>query len=734
MQQLTFAHPIKAGICYRGVRRIFAVEDKPAYSAPLKTSSEPLTKLHVAGLSILLATLILFGAWVEFRGALANKRLTDFGSYLRASWSVRTGRDMYKITDDRGWHYVYPPLFAILMTPLADPPHGEDRTGYLPYEASVGIWYIFTMALGIAGIGILARAVEDPFRNLAAGRGRRFSVRWWALRAAPLLILLPGIGRCQVRGQVGLLIVFLLCCAAASILKGRRFRAGLWLSAAISIKIIPAVLLAFPLWRRDWRMLYGSAVGLLVGLVLVPVFALGPQRAIASYESFYQEIMVAGIKGDTGGRNGRELTGIASTDSNSPMVVLHNIMHPDRKSRPKVTDPGVRAAHWTIVFLMLVITLAASGWKGRWYSGKVDATVADVSIFTALIPLMFVASPIFHPHYVSMAVPLVMVLIVILWERYSYGHIPLRWKALFWFIALSHLVTSIDKGPFLYFRDFGLVLLSTVALWAATLAAIRQTSLVPFVSATPLPRPPRINIGKIAVILPAFNEREIIGRAVESAADFAVRNPDYHFLFVDDGSTDGTIDVLQTCLNDRGTENVSCVGYESNKGKGHAIRTGFEKMEADAYCFMDADMAYSTDYLKVMKEKLEAADIVIGSRSLYARLSGQVETMRAVLGTSFNWMVTSALDLPFRDTQAGLKGFRRDAVKYLFRKSNVSGFSFDTEILFLARKSGFWIDEFEVYASGEHEYKKGWRVLAMSFTMLRDLLHIKWRNFKGLYD
>ncbi len=60
----------------------------------------------------------------------------------------------------------------------------------------------------------------------------------------------------------------------------------------------------------------------------------------------------------------------------------------------------------------------------RWYSGKVDATEAEVSFFCGFIPLMFVTCPVFHPHYVSMALPLVMVLLVILWERYSYGHIP----------------------------------------------------------------------------------------------------------------------------------------------------------------------------------------------------------------------------------------------------------------------------------------------------------------------
>ena len=258
----------------------------------------------MTGLWILLAVFILFGAIVEMRGALLKTRRTDIGPYLRAAWSVRTGGDMYNITDDRGWHYVYPPLFAVLMTPLADPPQGQDRTGYLPYGASVAIWYFFTLAIGIAGIAILARAVEDPSKNLAAGRGRRFSQLWWTLRVAPMLILLPAIGWSQSRGQVGLLIGFFLCCVVASILKGRRFRAGLWLAAAICVKVIPALLLAFPLWRRDWRMLSGCAMGLLVGLILVPVIALGPHRTAASYKSFYRETLLAGIKGDPGGSRG----------------------------------------------------------------------------------------------------------------------------------------------------------------------------------------------------------------------------------------------------------------------------------------------------------------------------------------------------------------------------------------------------------------------------------------------
>src|SRR5574340_419747 len=87
-----------------------------------------------AGLGLLLLLFIGFGSMVELRGALQHTRKTDAGVYMRAAWAVRTGRDPYSITDDRGWHYAYPPLLAILMAPLADPPPSADREGYIPYE------------------------------------------------------------------------------------------------------------------------------------------------------------------------------------------------------------------------------------------------------------------------------------------------------------------------------------------------------------------------------------------------------------------------------------------------------------------------------------------------------------------------------------------------------------------------------------------------------------------------
>ena len=261
-------------------------------------------------------------------------------------------------------------------------------------------------------------------------------------------------------------------------------------------------------------------------------------------------------------------------------------------------------AHWVTALIMMTITLLASGWKGKWYTGR-SMRRSKMRIFmAAFIPLMLVTSPVFHPHYVSMTVPLVMLIVVIMWEYHSYGNIPAAWKAVFWFIAISHLLTSVDMGIFVYLRDFGLVLLSTITLWAGKLAALRLTSVWPSITAIPEIRPFPVAINKVAVILPAFNEEMRIRRAVESAIEFSNINPKYHFMFVDDGSHDGTAEVLlKTFSKGPKTGNVSFFRNKKNEGKGHAIRTGFYMMDADAYCFMDADMAYSPDYLNLIEER-----------------------------------------------------------------------------------------------------------------------------------
>ncbi len=439
--------------------------------------SVPLSRIQRLGLSLLFILVLIFGVWVEMRGALQHTRKTDIDTYLRAAWAIRTGGDIYSIRDDRGWHYTYPPLLAVLMTPLADPPPEMSRTGYMPYAATVGSWYMLTMLMGLWGVHILAKALEETSQNPMVRGQPAFCRRWWALRILPILILLPAIGRSQMRGQVGLLVSSVLCLAAASLIRGKKFRAGVWLSAAVSIKLIPVFVFLSPVWRRNWRMLFGGAVGLTIALVLIPLATMGRDRTMEAYHSFYEDVIMAGLKGDPGNKLGKELTGITSTDNNSPMAVIHNAMYPSlpRAARPKVASPGVKAAHYLIGALLTIIALTAVG--GRRYPNKTapEERTIEALFLTSLIPLMLVISPVFHPHYVSMMLPLVMILLSLIWDRYSFFKFPWGYKALFLFLIVSHLLTSIDKGIFFYLRDFGLVLFSTLLLWAGTVFMLFKT-------------------------------------------------------------------------------------------------------------------------------------------------------------------------------------------------------------------------------------------------------------------
>src|SRR5579864_7177982 len=96
--------------------------------------SARLSRWERYGLALFLVVIIAFGVLVELRSAFLSRRMGDLGVFLRTAWAVRAGEDLYKVSDDNRFHYHYPPLFAILMTPLADPPAGADRAGMLPYS------------------------------------------------------------------------------------------------------------------------------------------------------------------------------------------------------------------------------------------------------------------------------------------------------------------------------------------------------------------------------------------------------------------------------------------------------------------------------------------------------------------------------------------------------------------------------------------------------------------------
>jgi hypothetical protein len=416
-------------------------------------------RAELLGLLAFFLVVAVFGVLVEIRTALQQTRKGDLNVFLRAGWAVRADADLYAVTDDNGFHYHYPPLLAILAAPLADAPAEADRTGMLPYAVSVAICYVLNLLLLAFAAHHLAGTLEQTMAGRFRLSGRSGCRGWWALRWLPVLACLLPIGHTLMRGQVNLLLLALFAGFLADLLRERNFRAGLWLAATICIKIIPAFLLLLPLWRRDGRCLAGCAVGLVVGLILIPVTVLGPVRTLECYREMTRTVLLPGMGGGDDASRADELTNQTATEGQSILTVLHNSLYPDLATRPPRATPVVRLVSLLLGGLLTLTTLTAFGWRHR-------AEGLDLVLFFGLLVLdMLFICPVCHLHYYSLALPLVTALMADRWQRHeglSLGPWLLGLLAVF---AAANFLPQLPNMTLL--RDCGAAMYGTLLVWAA---------------------------------------------------------------------------------------------------------------------------------------------------------------------------------------------------------------------------------------------------------------------------
>jgi dolichyl-phosphate beta-glucosyltransferase len=241
-------------------------------------------------------------------------------------------------------------------------------------------------------------------------------------------------------------------------------------------------------------------------------------------------------------------------------------------------------------------------------------------------------------------------------------------------------------------------------------------------------------LGSVTVVLPVYNEQSCIGQTFDAVVAFARRHPSYTFLFVNDGSTDHTRAILADRLKIAQMPQLQMLSYSPRAGKGFAIKTGMNYAEGDYLCYLDSDLAYSLEHLGALVECLEAQDVAIGSRSLVASNPAVLHWSRRLAGTVYNWISRAALGLGYRDMQAGLKGFRRDVAKELFAQQSLMGFSFDVELIYLAKRQGYRIGQIPAQVSKQHQQKVSKvNLLSDSLHMFKDLLQIRWNDLIGRY-
>ncbi len=233
---------------------------------------------------------------------------------------------------------------------------------------------------------------------------------------------------------------------------------------------------------------------------------------------------------------------------------------------------------------------------------------------------------------------------------------------------------------------------------------------------------------KISLCIPMYNESSIIAETAKTLSDYMGSTfDDYEILFSDDGSRDGSSDIVRSL----GLPNVKIVGYENNQGKGCAVRTAMLAAEGDVVMFTDADLAYGTEVVKKVYDIFASAptDIVIGSRNLHKDGYEGYTFLRKLASKTYIKVLCIAGGLKLSDSQTGCKAFSAKAAKDIFSRCEVNGFAFDFEAILWAQKLGYKFTEMPVKIINHRESKV--RIIRDTFRMLKDLRKMKKRIKKA---
>ncbi len=206
---------------------------------------------------------------------------------------------------------------------------------------------------------------------------------------------------------------------------------------------------------------------------------------------------------------------------------------------------------------------------------------------------------------------------------------------------------------------------------------------------TPLTSPP-----VLSVVIPAYNEEiRILPTVAAIATHLSTLGTPWELIVADDGSTDGTVGILQAL----GWANLRVLVAERNGGKGSAVRRGMQAAQGRYVLFADADQSTPIEQYSALLAALERGhDVAIGSRAAAGAGVHGKSLHRRILSGGLRALVAVAFGMRVADTQCGFKLFTAEAASTLFARQVVDGFSFDLEVLYLAHRLGMSIAEVPV--------------------------------------
>ena len=238
------------------------------------------------------------------------------------------------------------------------------------------------------------------------------------------------------------------------------------------------------------------------------------------------------------------------------------------------------------------------------------------------------------------------------------------------------------------------------------------------------------NKTKLSLIIPAYNEENIIKNTLEQIIKFlSEKRYEWEVIVVDDGSHDQTAKIADKFNKKK----VEVIRYDINRGKGRALKEGIQKAKGDFIIFSDADLSVPISNIDKFLTTLIKVDVVIGSRRIPgAKILVHQPLIREALGRGYTWLTKFVTGVSVADFTCGFKGFTKKSAKEIFSKTLISRWAYDSEILFLAKKLRYKVIEIPV----EWKNREDTRVVLKSVIVetFKDLLSIRVNNLLGKYN
>lgn len=232
-----------------------------------------------------------------------------------------------------------------------------------------------------------------------------------------------------------------------------------------------------------------------------------------------------------------------------------------------------------------------------------------------------------------------------------------------------------------------------------------------------------------SLILPCYNEGPTFERSVEKiVSELKKLKGGWEIIFVEDKSGDSTREKVEKLHKE--IINSKLILHKVNVGRGGSVRDGIAAASGEICGFIDVDCEISPTYIPIFMDEVEKGnDMVIATRYYENR---PYAIFRAVSSKVYSLMVSTILNAPFKDTEAGFKFFRRNKITPVLSKTRDKGWFFDTEICMLAHFGGLKISQIPVLFIRREDKKSTVRLIPDSIEYFKKLLEFRSRYRKQI--